>query len=71
MHKRGIPLLADAPQIPPTFRYQKRSVREGIEGLCMLQKKIYDKFKPFTDLEKRKQEISDYRNSTTESNSLT
>ena len=52
VHKRGIPLLADAPQIPPTFRYQKRSVCEGIEGLCMLQNKIY-KFKSFTDLEKR------------------
>ena len=53
VHKRGIPLLDDAPQIPPTLRYQKRSVCEGIEGLCMLQKKIYDKFKAFTDLEKR------------------
>ena len=53
VHKRGIPLPADALQIPPTFRYQKRAVCEGIEGLCRLQKKIYDKFKAFTDLEKR------------------
>ena len=52
MHKRDIPQLVHALQIPPTFRYRQRSVCEGIEGLCMLQKKIYDKFKAFTDLEK-------------------
>ena len=42
VHKRDIPLLADALQIPPTFRCRQRSVCEGIEGLCILQKKIYD-----------------------------
>ena len=52
VHKRDIPPLADALQIPPTFRYRQCSVCEGIEGLCMLPEKIYDKFKAFTDLEK-------------------
>ena len=53
VHKQDIPLQADALQIPPTLRSRQRSVCEGIEGLCMLQKKIHDKFKAFTDLEKR------------------
>ena len=40
VHKRDIPVLADALQIPPTFRCRQRSVCEGIEGLCMLLRRI-------------------------------
>ena len=39
-HKRDIPVLADALQIPPTFRCRQRSVCEGIEGLSMLLRRI-------------------------------
>ena len=32
--------LADARGIPPVFRYSQRSVFEGMEGLCMLLKRL-------------------------------
>ena len=40
VHNRDIPLLADALQIPPTFRCPQCSVCEGIEGLCVLLRPI-------------------------------
>ena len=39
-HKRDISLLADALQIPPTFRCGQRSVCEGIKRSYMLLRRI-------------------------------
>lgn len=38
--KRDIPLLAEARQLPPTFTCRQGSVCDGIEGLCMLLKRV-------------------------------
>ena len=38
--KWHIPLLADRLHIPPTFQCPQRSVCDGIEGLCMLRKRL-------------------------------
>ena len=40
VEKWHIPLLADRLQISPTFRCPQRSVCDGIEGLCMLLKRL-------------------------------
>ena len=40
VEKWHIPLLADRLQIPPTFQCPQRSVCDGIEGLCMLLKRL-------------------------------
>lgn len=38
--KQDIPRLAQALQLSPTFRCEQRSVCDGIEGLCMLLKRV-------------------------------
>ena len=38
--KEHIPRLAQALQLPATFRCEQRSVCDGIEGLCMLLKRV-------------------------------
>ena len=39
VEKWHTPLLADRLQIPPTFQCPQGSVRDGIEGLCILLKR--------------------------------
>lgn len=38
--KNHLPLLADVPQIPPVFKCPRASVADGMEGLCMLLKRL-------------------------------
>ena len=38
--KQDIPLLAEALQLPPRIRCEQRSICDGVEGLCMLLKRI-------------------------------
>ena len=40
VHKRDIPALANHLRIPDNFYCQQRSVSEGIEGLCMLLRRL-------------------------------
>ena len=40
IEKRDIPLLADALGLPATFRCPQRSAAEGVEGLCLLLKRM-------------------------------
>ena len=40
IEKRDIPLLADVLGLPATFRCPQRTVADGIEGLCMLLKRM-------------------------------
>ena len=40
VEKNDLPVLADSPGIPPVFRYSQRSVFAGMEGLCMLLKRL-------------------------------
>ena len=40
VHKRDIPVIADYLQIPDTFYCEQRSVCNGIEGICMLVRRI-------------------------------
>ena len=40
VEKHDIPLLAEALGLPETFTCPQRSVAEGIEGLCMVFKRI-------------------------------
>ena len=40
VEKNDLPVLADGRGIPPVFRYSQRSVFEGMEGLCMLLKRL-------------------------------
>ena len=40
VEKWHIPMLADRLQIQPTFQCPQRSVCDGIEGLCMLLKRL-------------------------------
>ena len=38
--KEDVPVLAEALQIPETVRCEQRSVCDGIEGLCMLLRRL-------------------------------
>ena len=40
VEKNDLPVLADALGIPPVFHCSQRSVFEGMEGLCMLLKRL-------------------------------
>ena len=40
VQKNDLPSLVEALQIPATFYYQQRSVCDGMEGLCMVLKRI-------------------------------
>ena len=40
LEKNDLPSLAEALQIPDTFFCQQRSVCDGMEGLCMAQKRF-------------------------------
>ena len=40
IEKRDIPLLADALGLPATFRCPQRSSAEGLEGLCLMLKRM-------------------------------
>ena len=40
VEKNDLPVLADVLGIPPVFRCSQRSVFEGMEGLCMLLKRL-------------------------------
>ena len=39
-HKKDIPILADVLQIPATIKCNQRSICDGIEGLCMLLRRL-------------------------------
>ena len=39
VEKQDLPRLAEALQLPPTFKCQQRSVCPGMEGLCMVLKR--------------------------------
>ena len=40
VRKRDLPLLSDALRIPNAFKCEQRSVVDGMEGLCMLLKRL-------------------------------
>ena len=40
MEKNDLPVLADALGVPPVFRCSQRSLFDGMEGLCMLLKRL-------------------------------
>ena len=40
VQKRDLPALAEALLIPPSFKIHQRSVADGMEGLCMLLKRL-------------------------------
>ena len=40
--KRDIPILADVLDIPETMRCEQGSTFDGLEGLCMVLRRLYD-----------------------------
>ena len=38
--KKDLPAIAEALQIPPTFKMDQGSVVDGMEGLCMLLRRL-------------------------------